>query len=41
VSGNFVAGLKAAWTITRTFLRLAISLIPFLVAAHYREPVIL
>ncbi len=26
VSGNLVAGLKAAWTITRTFLRLAISL---------------
>jgi glycosyltransferase involved in cell wall biosynthesis len=26
VSGNLVAGLKAAWTITRTFLRLTISL---------------
>jgi glycosyltransferase involved in cell wall biosynthesis len=26
VSGDFVAGLKAAWTITTTFLRLAISL---------------
>ena len=26
VSGNLVAGLKAAWTITRTFMRLAASL---------------
>jgi hypothetical protein len=26
VSGDFIAGIKAAWTIATTFLRLAISL---------------